>query len=137
MFTEGPGIYTYAQLLDRLFTNPGRNDHINDTPLRCAANSWPYWAWQQEWWHMAQVIGPAPCRITLTLESVLIKHSQNYDEEVQEVADRKASRGDIAIKRWRTKQGVVRRKEDCQRAEPTPISMDPTFEGNYMLEKDT
>ncbi len=34
MYTDWPGIYSYAQLYDRLFANPGRNDRINDTPFQ-------------------------------------------------------------------------------------------------------
>ena len=31
MYTEWPGIHTYAEINDRLFVNPGRNDNIQDT----------------------------------------------------------------------------------------------------------
>ena len=31
MYTDWPGIYSYAQLNDRLFANPGRNnDHLSE-----------------------------------------------------------------------------------------------------------
>ena len=34
MYTEWPGIYSYDELNDRLFVNPGRNDNIHDTPAK-------------------------------------------------------------------------------------------------------
>ncbi len=69
MYTDWPGIYSYAQLNDRLFTNPGRNDHINDTPSPGGYFSPAYLEWQQQGLYMAQFIGSGPCRITMTLEA--------------------------------------------------------------------
>ena len=34
MYTDWPGIHTYAEINDRLFVNPGRNDSIQDTPSK-------------------------------------------------------------------------------------------------------
>ena len=34
MYTEWPGIYSYEELNDRLFINPGRNDNIHETHPR-------------------------------------------------------------------------------------------------------
>ena len=34
MYTNWPGIHTYAEINDRLFVNPGRNDNIQDTPSK-------------------------------------------------------------------------------------------------------
>ena len=34
MYTDWPGIHTYAEINDRLFANPGRNDNIQDTPSK-------------------------------------------------------------------------------------------------------
>ena len=45
MFTEWPGIYSYEELNDRLFLNPGRNDNIHDTPSRVRWNSPEHLAW--------------------------------------------------------------------------------------------
>ena len=47
MYTDWSDIHSYAQLNDRLFTNPGRNDHINDTP--CPGGYFPAY---QEWMRM-------------------------------------------------------------------------------------
>ena len=45
MYTDWPGIYTYEELNDRLFINPGRNDNIHDTPSK----AWWYSAEHLEW----------------------------------------------------------------------------------------
>ena len=69
MYTDWPAIYSYAQLNDRLFTNPGRNDHINDTPSPGGYFSPAYLEWQQQGLYMAEFIGSGPCRITMTFEA--------------------------------------------------------------------
>ena len=34
MYTNWPGTYAYAEINDRLFVNPGRNDNIQDRPVK-------------------------------------------------------------------------------------------------------
>ena len=53
MYTDWP----YAQLHDRLFANPGRNDRINDTPSQNGYHSPAYQDWQQQGLYMAQFLG--------------------------------------------------------------------------------
>ena len=74
MYTDWPGIYSYAELNDRLFTNPGRNDHINDTPSPGGYFSPAYYVeWEQQGLYTAQFVGSEPCRITMTLEATLMR----------------------------------------------------------------
>ena len=73
MVTDQPGNYTYAQLLDRLFNNPGRNDLINDTPYQ--GGYWHYAChnWQSQGQFMAQFLQNGPRRISMTLEATLMQ----------------------------------------------------------------
>ena len=73
MYTDWPGIYSYAQLNGRLFTNPGCNDYINDTPSPGGYFSSAYLEWQQQGLCMAQFLANGPCRITMTLEATLMR----------------------------------------------------------------
>ena len=108
-------------LNDRLFTNPGRNDHINDTPYPggyfCTADQ----EWQQQGLYMAQFIGSGPCRIAMTLEASL-RFEACLAREQQEVEEQKESRGQV--KRWRTRHGVVQLKVDNPASEAEPIAVD-------------
>ena len=126
MYTDWPGIYSYEQLYDRLFANPGRNDRINDTPSRCCYYSPADQNWQQQGSYMAQFLGYEPCQITTTLEVILGKFKASLAEELEEVEAQKASRG--KVKRWRTKHGVVQLKEANPANEAVPITVDPTYE---------
>ena len=126
MYTDWPGIYSYEQLYDRLFANPGRNDRINDTPSRSGYYSPAYQNWQQQGLYMAQFLGYEPCRITMTLEAILGKFDTSLAKEQEEVEAQKASRG--KVKRWRTKHGVVHLKGANPTNEAVPITVDPTYE---------
>ena len=126
MYTDWPGIYSYAQLNDRLFTNPGRNDHINDTPSPGGYFSPAYLEWQQQGLYMAQFIGREPCRITMTLEATLMRFEACLAKEQQEVEEQKESRGQV--KRWRTKHGVVELKVANPASEAEPLAVDPEYE---------
>ena len=75
---------------------------------------------------MAQFLGCEPCRITMTLEAILVKFDASLAREQQEVEAQKASR--LQVKRWRTKQGVVQLKGANPTNESVPIAVDPTYE---------
>ena len=57
MYTDWPGIYSYDQLNDRLFINPGRNDNIDDTPSTAGYQSRAYWDWQCQQQAMQYCLG--------------------------------------------------------------------------------
>ena len=128
MYTDWPGIYSYAQLYDRLFANRGRNDRINDTtPCQSGYYSPAYQEdWQQQGLYMAQFLGYEPCPITMTLEAILGKFDTSLAKEQQEVEAQKASRG--KVKPWRTRHGVVLLKGANPSNEAVPITVDPTYE---------
>ena len=143
MYTDWPGIYSYAQLYDRLFANPGRNDRINDTPSQSGYYSPAYQDWQQQGLYMAQLLGLyEPCRITMTLEAILGKFGPSLAKEQQEVEAQKASRG--KVKRWvwfsskgpilpmRLSQSLwIRHMKKCF------VMCELVEEEDYLLKKDT
>ena len=56
MTTDQPGNFSYDQLLDRFFNNPGRNDLTNDTPYQGVYWNQVYHNWQLQGRHMAQCL---------------------------------------------------------------------------------
>ncbi len=124
MYADWPGIYSYAQL-NGLFANPGRNDHINDTPFSGGYLSPAYLEWQQQGLYMAQFLGSGPCQITMTLEATLLKFEERPAKEQQEVEEQKESRGQV--KRWRTWHCVVQLKAATPACKAEPIEVDPNY----------
>ena len=128
MYTDWPGIYSYAQLNDRLFINPGRNDTIHDTPSSAGFYSPAYNDWKHHRLYMAYYHGTEPCRVTMTLEATLRNFEKDLAEEQQEVDEQKGSRGQTKqIKRWRTKQGVVQLKAPAATGQAEPNTEDPSY----------
>ena len=56
MYTEWPGIHTYAEINDRLFVNPGRNDNIQDAKSKVRRYSPEYWQWMGQIEYMWQFL---------------------------------------------------------------------------------
>ena len=127
MYADWPGIYSYAQLNDRLFINPGHNDTINDTPSSAGYYSPAYHDWQQQGLHMAYYLGNEPCRVTMR-QATLMKFEEDWAKGQQEVEEQTESRGQAKqIKRWRTKQGVVQLKATEPTGQAEPITVDPNY----------
>ena len=102
MYTEWPGTHSYAEINDRLFVNPGRNDNIQDTLSKVQYYSPEYWQWvqQQEYmWHF--VDGHVP-PVQIKMEDTLAEYRDNLRKEKAEIALRKPG----GKKRWKTKEGT-------------------------------
>ena len=111
MYTEWPGIYSYDELNDRLFVNPGRNDNIHDTPSKAKYYSAEHREWQSQQVYMAYYIGAQLGQVCLTMKKTLSKFEEDLAEEQQEVDEQKGSSGQThQIKRWKTKQGAFQLK---------------------------
>ncbi len=103
MVLDHPGC-NYAQLVERLFTNPGRNDQIDETP---------YWG---SWWQEAQCQWGLQCNfmasqlrmgnglVLLRFEEVLQKLEASLQEVLKEVKERKDNNSHV--KQWKTKQAL-------------------------------
>ena len=126
MYTDQPGNYTYEQLLDRLFNNPGRNDLINDTSYQGGCWHYAYHNWQSQWLFMSQFLQNGPCHISMTLEAILNQFETGLSKEEQEVEGRKATGGQVT--RWRTKQGILQVKGANSSVEESPDAGDTEYE---------
>ena len=109
MITEQAGNFTYEQLLDRLFNNPGRNDLINDTPYQGAYWHRAYYNWQVQGRWMALALQDGNGTVLTTMEEILRKFEVSLLLELREVEARKEERGHVT--RWKTKQGILKVKE--------------------------
>ena len=109
MITDQPGNFSYAQLLDRLFNNPGRNDLINDTAYQGAYWDQVYHNWQLQGQFTALALKDGNGTILTTMEETLQKFEASLFLEQREVEARKEERGHVT--RWKTKQGILRVNE--------------------------
>ena len=126
IYTEWPGIYSYDELNDRLFVNPGRNDNIHDTPSKARYYSAEHREWQSQQMFMAYYIGAQLSQVSLTMKKTLANFEEGLAEEQQEVDEQKGSSGH-QIKRWKTKQGVYQLKAPVAMDQAESNSEDPTY----------
>ena len=126
MFTEWPGIYSYEELNDRLFLNPGRNDNIHDTQSRVRWNSPEHLAWVRQQMYMAQFVGAQLSQVTLTMTQTMTKFESDLAEEEQEIQANKRS-GGFQVKRWKTKQGIFQLKDPTPMEQVEPGTDDATY----------
>ena len=125
MYTDWPGIYTYDEINDRLFVNPGRNDNIHDTP----SNAW-WWSPahlerlnQQQF--MAQFMNAQVAPVRITMQQTLDQYETDLMEEQTEIEANKGSV--VGHKRWKTKQGVYQLKEPERMEQASPNPEEATY----------
>ena len=126
MYTEWPGIHSYAEINDRLFVNPGRNDNIQDTQSKVKYASPVYWQWVQQWEYLGQFVDGQVSPVQIKMEDTLAEYRNNLCKEIAEIALH-MPRGK---KRWKTKEGTYQLKhpEDGEQAEQTmPTADEATF----------
>ena len=126
MYTEWPGIHSYAEINDRLFVNPGRNDNIQDTLSKVKYASPVYWQWVQQWEYMGQFVDGQVSPVQIKMEDTLAEYRDNLCKEKAEIALH-MPRGK---KQWKTKEGTYQLKhpEDGEQTEQTmPTADEATF----------
>ena len=126
MVTDQPGNFSYHQLLDRPFNNPGRNDLINDTPYQGEYWNQVYYNWQVQGRHMTGFLQEGTGTVLVSLETILEKFEADLLREQQEVQARKEVRGHVT--RWKTKQGILRVKRNEPAGEASPTSHGKEYE---------
>ena len=85
MYTEWPGIHIYAEINDRLFVNPGRNDNIQDTLSKVKYSSPVYWQWVQQWEYMGQFVDGQVSPVQIKMEDTLAEYRDNLRKEKAEM----------------------------------------------------
>ena len=109
MYTEWPGIYTYDEINDRLFVNPGRNDNIHDTPSKAWWWSLEHLEWLSQQQFMSQYVDAQVKPVRLTMQKTLANYERDLMEEQLEINAHKGASGGH-LKRWKTKQEVYQLK---------------------------
>ena len=112
MYTEWPGIHTYAEINDRLFVNPGRNDNIQDTKSKVRRYSPEYWQWMGQIEYMWQFLDGQVLPVQIKMEDTLAEYHANLRNEQAEVALHRPA----VKKQWKTKDGTfqVKQKQPVQ-----------------------
>ena len=126
MYTEWPGIHSYAEINDRLFVNPGRNDNIQDTLSKVRYSSPVYWQWVQQQEYMWHFVDGQVSPVQIKMEDTLAEYRDNLRKEKAEITLHMPS----GKKRWKTKEGTYQLKhpEDGDQTERTmPTADEATF----------
>ena len=84
MYTEWPGIHTYAEINDRLFVNPGRNENIQDTKSKVRRYSPEYWQWMGQIEYMWQFLDGQVLPVQIEMEDTLAEYHANLRKEQAE-----------------------------------------------------
>ena len=102
MYTDWPGIYTYEEINDRLFVNPGRNDNIHDTPSKAWWHSPAHMYWLNQKQFMWQFVDAQVKPVRITMQQALAQYEADpMDEQAEIDANQWPASG---RKRWKTKQ---------------------------------
>ena len=109
MYTEWPGIHTYAEINDRLFVNPGRNDNIQDTKSKVRRYSPEYWQWMGQIEYMWQFLDGQVLPVQIKMEDTLAEYHANLRKEQAEVALHRPA----VKKQWKTKDGTSPEPEEA------------------------
>ena len=115
----------YAEINDRLFVNPGRNDNIQDTLSKVKYSSPVYWQWVQQWEYMGQFVDGQVSPVQIKMEDTLAEYRDNLRKEKAEIALHMPLK-----KRWKTKAGTYQLKhpEDGDQTDQTmPTADEATF----------
>ena len=128
MYTEWPGIHTYAEINDRLFVNPGRNDNIQDAKSKVRRYSPEYWQWMGQIEYMWQFLDGQMLPVQIKMEDTLAEYHDNLRKEQAEVALHRPA----VKKQWKTKDGTfqVKQKQPVQKDQmdgTSPESEEATF----------
>ena len=126
MITDQPGNFSYSELLDRLFNNPGRNDLINDTPYQGEYWNQVYHNWQLQGRHMVRYLQDGTGTILVSMQAILEKFEADLLLEQKEVVARNGARGHVT--RWKTKQGILRVKGAAPLGEESPATLCKEYE---------
>ena len=125
MYTEWPGIYTYEEINDRLFVNPGRNDNIHDTPSKAWWWSPEHLEWLSQQQFMSQYVDAQVRPVRLTMQKTLANYEKDLTEEQLEINAHKGASGGH-LKRWKTKQGVYQLKDPEKMDQAAPNTEEAT-----------
>ena len=75
MYTEWPGIHSSAEIHDRLFANPGRNDNIQDIKSKATWHSPAHWHWLGQCDYMWRFVD-AGVALSLSLWKRPLRHTE-------------------------------------------------------------
>ena len=125
MYTDWPGIYTYEEINDRLFVNPGRNDNIHDTPSKAWWWSPAHMEWLSQKQFMGHFIAAQVAPVRITMQQALAQYETDLMEEQVEIDANKGSTG--GRKRWKTKQGVYQLKDPEKLEQTSPNTEGATY----------
>ena len=117
MLVESPGCFNYGQLLERLFTNPGRNDQIDETPYRGHGAAELKCHWECQCNYMASLLRSGRGTALLRIEDILQEFEATLMKEKAEDQECKDKRA--PCKMWKTKQGIMRIKQPADSAGST------------------
>ena len=125
MYTDWPGIHTYAEINDRLFVNPGRNDNIQDTPSKAKWYSPAHLQWLGQREYMWQFVDSQVPPVQITMETTLADYRANLRVEQAEItAHSSATSG---RKKWKTKDGVYQLKDPEKSEQAVPATDDAMY----------
>ena len=111
---------SYAEINDRLFVNPGRNDNIQDTLSKVKYYSPEYWQWVQQQEYMWHFVDGQVSPVQIKMEDTLAEYRDNPRKEKAEIALHTPG----GKKRWKTKEGTYQLKhpehgDQTERTMPT------------------
>ena len=125
MYTDWPGIHTYAEINDRLFVNPGRNDNIQDTPSKAKWYSPAHLQWFGQREYMWQFVDAQVPSVRITMEDTLAKYRAHLQVEQAEIAA--YSSATSGRKKWKTKDGVYQLKDPEKPERAVPATDDAMY----------
>ena len=125
MYTDWPGIHTYAEINDRLFANPGRNDNIQDTPSKAKWYSPAHLQWLGQRDSMWQFVDAQVPPVRITMEKTLAEYRANLRVEQAEIAEHSSATS--RKKKWKTKDGVYQLKDPEKSEQAMPATDDAIY----------
>ena len=124
MYTEWPGIHSSAEIHDRLFANPGRNDNIQDIKSKATWHSPAHWHWLGQRDYMWRFVDAGVAPVVITMQKTLTAYRANLQVEKAEIAKHSATR---VKKKWKTRDGIYQLKDP----EPSEEDMAETDDTTY------
>ena len=125
MYTDWPGIHTYAEINDRLFVNPGRNDNIQDTSSKAKWYSPAHLQWVGQREYMWQFVDAQVPSVRITMEDTLAEYRANLRVEQAEIAAHSSATS--GRKKWKTKDGVYQLKDPEKPEQAVPATDDAMY----------
>ena len=124
MYTEWPGIHSSAEIHDRLFANPGRNDNIQDIKSKATWHSPAHWHWLGQRDYMWRFVDAGVAPVVITMENTLTAYRANLQAEKAEIAKHSATR---VKKKWKTRDGIYQLKDPEPSEEDIAETDDTTY----------